>query len=329
MKEVLQTRSYGMVTGVLSEKDIEVKQLSDGREKIQGAITVENKQGVYRIGVNNIFHYKKGAEEVEENETRGWKNWIGFMSSGVDKKEAIKNGVTPSYVNCTISLNTYERANRNGNGVASYTNLSGNFITVVDEISVGEGVAEFSMDCIIKSIKPETDNNGETGRALMDVYTVDYFKNMHIVHIVVPEEYYDAIMQGYVDEISGEYVDKLEVGDTITLYCEIANVGGSTQPVHSGFGRKVTTRQGFTRQEFQLVGADIPKNKSGNPMELEAAFDEETIKQLEKEMNIRLEEIQSNSTTNSAPTQSSQPKFGNKSSIKERMASMSLDDMPF
>nr|DAQ95517.1 MAG TPA: hypothetical protein [Caudoviricetes sp.] len=328
MKEVLQTRSYGMVSGVLSEKDIEVKQLPDGREKIQGAVTIENKQGVYRVSVNNIFHYTKGAEETEENETRGWKNWIGFMSNGVDKKEAAKNGTNPSYVNCTISLNTYERVNRNGNGVASYTNLSGNFITVVDKASVGEGVAEFSVECIIKAIKPETDNNGETGRALVDVYTVDYFKNMHVVHIVVPEEYYDAIMNGYVDEVSGEYVDKLEVGDTITLYCEIANVGGSTKPVHSGFGRKVTVLQGFTRQEFQLVGADIPKNKSNNPMELEASFDEETIKQLEKEMNIRLEEIQTNSVNNTS-SQSSQPKFGNKSSIKERMASMSLDDMPF
>ena len=328
MKEVLQTRSYGMVSGVLSEKDIEVKQLPDGREKIQGAITIENKQGVYRVSVNNIFHYRKDAEETEENETKGWKNWIGFMSNGVDKTEAAKNGTNPSYVNCTISLNTYERVNSNGNGVASYTNLSGNFITVVDKASVGEGAAEFSVECIIKAIKPETDNNGETGRALVDVYTVDYFKNMHVVHIVVPEEYYDAIMNGYVDEISGEYVDKLEVGDTITLYCEIANVGGSTKPVHSGFGRKVTVLQGFTRQEFQLVGADIPKNKSNNPMELEASFDEETIKQLEKEMNIRLEEIQTNSTTNTS-SQSSQPKFGNKSSIKERMASMSLDDMPF
>lgn len=328
MKEVLQTRSYGMVSGVLSEKDIEVKQLPDGREKIQGAVTIENKQGVYRVSVNNIFHYTKGAEETEENETRGWKNWIGFMSNGVDKKEAAKNGTNPSYVNCTISLNTYERVNRNGNGVASYTNLSGNFITVVDKASVGEGVAEFSVECIIKAIKPETDNNGETGRALVDVYTVDYFKNMHVVHIVVPEEYYDAIMNGYVDEVSGEYVDKLEVGDTITLYCEIANVGGSTKPVYSGFGRKVTVLQGFTRQEFQLVGADIPKNKSNNPMELEASFDEETIKQLEKEMNIRLEEIQTNSVNNTS-SQSSQPKFGNKSSIKERMASMSLDDMPF
>lgn len=328
MKEVLQTRSYGMVSGVLSEKDIEVKQLPDGREKIQGVVTIENKQGVYRVSVNNIFHYTKGAEETEENETRGWKNWIGFMSNGVDKKEAAKNGINPSYVNCTISLNTYERVNRNGNGVASYTNLSGNFITVVDKASVGEGVAEFSVECIIKAIKPETDNNGETGRALVDVYTVDYFKNMHVVHIVVPEEYYDAIMNGYVDEVSGEYVDKLEVGDTITLYCEIANVGGSTKPVHSGFGRKVTVLQGFTRQEFQLVGADIPKNKSNNPMELEASFDEETIKQLEKEMNIRLEEIQTNSANNTS-SQSSQPKFGNKSSIKERMASMSLDDMPF
>ena len=57
--EVLQTRSYGVIEGILSEKNIKIQKLNDGREKIQGTISIENKKGIYRINVNNIFHYKK------------------------------------------------------------------------------------------------------------------------------------------------------------------------------------------------------------------------------------------------------------------------------
>ena len=55
--EVLQTRSYGVIEGILSEKNIKIQKLNDGREKIQGTISIENKKGIYRINVNNIFHY--------------------------------------------------------------------------------------------------------------------------------------------------------------------------------------------------------------------------------------------------------------------------------
>ena len=173
--EVLQTRSYGVIEGILSEKNIKIQKLNDGREKIQGTISIENKKGIYRINVNNIFHYKKDVEEIEENETQSWKNWIGFMDKALDKKNAILKNETPSMVLCSISLNVYEKYNENTKKINTYSNLSGNFITVVPELNLEEAKAEFSMDCIVKNVKPEVKNQTETGRAIIETFIIKIY----------------------------------------------------------------------------------------------------------------------------------------------------------
>lgn len=322
--EVLQTRSFGVIEGILSEKNIKIQKLNDGREKIQGTISIENKKGIYRINVNNIFHYKKDVEEIEENETKSWKNWIGFMDKALDKKNAILKNETPSMVSCSISLNVYEKYNENTKKINTYSNLSGNFITVVPELNLEEAKAEFSMDCIVKNVKPEVKNQIETGRAIIETFVVDYYKNLHTVEVYVPEEFFDAVMNGYVDEMNGSFVEKLEPNDTITLYCSIENNSTSQQPqAHSGFGRKINLRQGFFKQEYLLVGADIPKNKSGNPVELEKAYDEQTIEQLKKEMDIRFDEMMQNGARKENNLNTEQ------SSIRDRVKNITMEDMPF
>jgi len=131
-------------------------------------------------------------------------------------------------------------------------------------------------------------------------------------------------MNGYVDEMNGSFVEKLEPNDTITLYCSIENNSTSQQPqAHSGFGRKINLRQGFFKQEYLLVGADIPKNKSGNPVELEKAYDEQTIEQLKKEMDIRFDEMMQNGAGKENNLNTEQ------SSIRDRVKNITMEDMPF
>lgn len=130
--------------------------------------------------------------------------------------------------------------------------FNGQYISL-SNIDLDKSKADGELTGVIGAIKDEIVNDSETGRKLVDFYTVKSISNgtpkVDYLTLIVDESLADAF--------DGEF----EAGDSASLSVEMKDVKhGKVENVESskGFGsRKVETTSGYTATEFQIFNGFV------------------------------------------------------------------------
>jgi hypothetical protein len=123
-------------------------------------------------------------------------------------------------------------------------------------------MAEARVSGIIKSIKEEMKGDEETGRLLVELYTVDYTGAIFPIPIVVEEELHFTYEDGEEGVITAnDFTDFYDKADSVILNLELVSRtvgGGGNDKPKAALGRASKIKRGYTVEEFRFVGGDEP-----------------------------------------------------------------------
>lgn len=283
VKEIKQTKMMCRISGVLSEKALELKsgelKGDNGKtipcEIIQGTISVETENGVFPLRVYCASKTKK--EGGKEN--RMWKGMKKMMDDYISKVDASKDDtLTADKVNCDVRVNINDYPRQDGT-VATTVQLSLNSI----RRATGdfESVTDVDMDGYIRSIKPETKGDDEeTGRLMVEFVTIGYGGKAEPYTLYVPEE------------LADDFEDIYEPSQTVEMYCSLVMRHiGEKKTSTAKFGRKANVSSGYDVMEMIVVGAEDPYEEPDDDEIESKVIDKKTIKKLMEERSLMLEEL--------------------------------------
>lgn len=299
MKNVRQTTNTGLLIGTLSEKNTEIKQVEltkeDGTKfrcnSVQGNIVISTSNGDFNLRVNCPECKKDGSK------TKLYTNFETLHNSYVSKVEAVKDkSLTPTIIGATVGLSCWDRYNQNSGKLASSPQIR---LRVVNrENSDAESQTDFSLEGVIRSIKPEmttprseAEEAEETGRLIVEFITINYNSEAEPYTLIVPEDLAEAFVNGWTDE-DGTTVNGYAVGDTCCLGIELVmrHVGGEKKK-SVGFGRKAKIAEGFDVLELVVIGGE-PAYSDDTEDEKKKPFTPDVMKELMNERKMKLEKIE-------------------------------------
>lgn len=307
-REIRKTKSQGLIVGVLSELALEIIddeiKLSNGKtkkckrivakdKKFNSAISIETANGTFAFPAPHFC----SSITKEGKESKSFKSWETVVNEYKDK---LHYGENADRVALTVSYAPQIRYNRQKDDVLVYANsFNPIYITRVNEKT--ESSTDMKTECIIKAIRPETRNEEETGRKIVDIMTVGYGdEDIPLIGIVssliIPENLVD------------DFENTFEIGQTCELEFELKSLrvgSGQLQKTH-GFGRKAKVNEGFSVTERVVIGSDGAYNDSNMETTQELAYTKAEIKSLLKDFEIvkkaKLEKGRKNaSNSNSKP----------------------------
>lgn len=339
MKNVRQTTNTGLLIGTLSEKNTEIKQVEltkeDGTKfrcnSVQGNIVISTSNGDFNLRVNCPECKKDGSK------TKLYTNFETLHNSYVSKVEAVKDkSLTPTIIGATVGLSCWDRYNQNSGKLASSPQIR---LRVVNrENSDAESQTDFSLEGVIRSIKPEmttprseAEEAEETGRLIVEFITINYNSEAEPYTLIVPEDLAEAFVNGWTDE-DGTTVNGYAVGDTCCLGIELVmrHVGGEKKK-SVGFGRKAKIAEGFDVLELVVIGGE-PAYSDDTEDEKKKPFTPDVMKELMNERKMKLEKIEKdgkegNNGNGFASKPTTKGLGGRKPNVNVNMDDM--DGMPF
>lgn len=123
-------------------------------------------------------------------------------------------------------------------------------------------MAEARVSGIIKSIKEEMKGDEETGRLLVELYTIDYTGAIFPIPIVVEEELHFTYEDGEEGVITAnDFTDFYDKADSVIFNLELVSRtvgGGGNDKPKAAIGRASKIKRGYTVEEFRFVGGDEP-----------------------------------------------------------------------
>lgn len=144
---------------------------------------------------------------------------------------------------------------------------------------------DFEVDGIVKNVKEEIDKDGEpTGRAVLDVITPTQDKNeLDIIEIQYVVGVLPATENEEEFDLGGAVLDEVQQGDAIKLLGHIENTVKEIEVrTEVRLGRAKVTKRTEHNSEYIVTGIDFVD---------EDVFDEDEIRDLIKEVNIREQEM--------------------------------------
>lgn len=273
-----QANAKAYVTGVLSEKNLEVKTES-GAKSIQGSLTIKTSDVNFirfNVNVNEITKAGKTNSVYGGMET--------IMSEYHSIAEVGEEEATKVKVSGDVNAYTNKNTGKNEIGYKS------NFFNRLKEGEEFEQKAEFAIEMFVSSILPEVNSDGEeTGRILVSGWMPTY-NGIEPIALVADAEVGSAIESNF------------EVGQTVEFYGDIINNRIETVteiPVAIGKPRKKIDVQ--YKNDMLITGAseayEIDVSK-------EAPYEAEVIKAAiqVREEKIAENKAKSQSGTKAKPT---------------------------
>lgn len=276
--EIKQTKNYGLLVGVLSEKDLKIEdgKFNDksGKEKpckiVKGSLTIETDNGLFPL---RVYSRDKKTDNTENSFYKGLET---IATTYVSKLDATKEGKEPDVVSCNIKLNCNDYVGLDGNirSVAQINMSKANRIQ-----GEYQSTTDLNLEGVIRSIKPEIIKEEETGRLVVEFVTIGYGGVAEPFNLVVPED------------LADDFTSMFEVGQTCMLYVSLVmkHVGGSNKK-QAGFGRKGNVNSGFDVLEIQVIGGEVPYEDETDDEGNSKAIDLKTMKQLMNEREMVLEQ---------------------------------------
>lgn len=303
-----QADNYVLIEGTLSEKDLQENEIKRGDSTdnaIFGTLTIETtKNSTHTV---RVFVYEHKKDGKENKLFASWKTVLdNYKSIAEDGREnadkvRIKGG--------QLGINDY--VGQDG-ALRSFPEVTTNFINRVKESEEFKPRAEFDVEGVIQSIKPEVrgEDEEETGRLVLKVVVPLYGGRVAPLQMVVSADDADTF-QGMFEE--GQTVD-LD-GDLIN-YSEI-----KTTTKERAFGKAKDNVSTIFKRELLIAGGSEPYDPDS-----EKAFDVKTIKQALIERKNYLEELKNKKKD----TKSSGNGFTSKhKEEKDNSIDISSDDLPF
>lgn len=281
MENIRPLHNKGAIVGVLSEKkfeekDVEVK-LGDGKtvktKAMSGEIVLSTQNGDFKLRLYANAITKKG----EEN--RQFKSLQTIDTNYVSKVNVAKNPeLVADVVKAVTQLNCNDYVPEGTNEVRTSTQLKCNFVERTSADT--ELTTEMDLEGVIRTIKPETKNEEETGRLLVEFITFGYNGDAQPIDLVVEEDLADV------------FQEEFEMGSTALLFLEAKMVHvGATNTGGAKFGRKAKVSSGYDVMELIVIGC----SQEGAIEDENRAFDIETLKKAMNERTDKLETMVANS----------------------------------
>lgn len=213
---------------------------------------------------------------------------VADIANLIDKGEAQEGELSPTKVNVKGNLSLNEFFNDNDEH-KKYVQINIDFISEVKDKDLASYVpkAEFDLEAIVQSIKPEMSGDDETGRVKMSVLVPNYQGDVLPFDLVAPEKGRDYIESNF------------QKGSSIKLYGNIVNFRKVTVKVEEmGFGDNRETESFDYTQEYLISGATLIDEDSNK------AFDITLVKDALVKRNVFLEQKKTESKQqNNAPAQ--------------------------
>ena len=262
---IRQAVNFVDVAGYLKRKDLKCNTNRNGVEAIYGTLTVlttpnnEVAINVYVSETNSRGEPNKAYPGVKKimNE------WVSIASLMSDESnpmslEDAKKACTKLTTRGQLSRREY--VSQEDSSFVSRDSISSNFFSSVEEVE--DPRATFTVECYIRSYKPEYRNGEPTGRDVVETWVPVYGGQILPFSFVVPKDMVDDFENlyspGNTAMVNGDYIDTI-----------LTNVERT-----SGFGRANTTSTRI--HELVLAGGD-PPYAEGNPK----AYSDEIIRAAE------------------------------------------------
>lgn len=266
MSELRQADNRVIIEGVLVEKNLEIKTLSDNRRAIAGKLDIKtDEHSVHTVEVFSMLLKKDGSEN---SVAKGLQTVMNDYKSiqEVGEENADKVRITSG------ELRKNEYWGQDGQ-LKSYPQIFTNFINRVKPNEEYNPRATFEVELYIQSILPEIKGEEETGRIVIKGLIPLYGGK------VVPHEFVVA------NEKAIAYIEQnYEVGNTVKLKGNVINsVETRVEIEEMAFGEDIERTITKSVREFLVTGGTPPYDEDG-----EKAFTPEQIKKalVEREMFI-------------------------------------------
>ncbi len=269
-----QANAKAYVTGILSEKNLEVK-TENGVKSIQGTLTIKTSDVNFirfNVNVNEITKAKTPNSIYSGMET--------IMNEYHSISEVGEENATKVKVSGDVNPFTSKNTGKNEIGYKS------NFFNRLKEGEEFEPKAEFAVEIFISGIVPETNSEGEeTGRILVNGWIPTY-NGIEPITLVADSDVGSAIESNF------------EVGQTVEFYGDIINNRIETVteiPVAIGKPRKKVDVK--YKNDMLITGASEAYEKD---VSKEAPYETEVIKAA---IQVREEKIAENKAKAQSGTQ--------------------------
>ena len=258
------------IEGILTEKKLEVKPGKDGKNTIQGELSVKTSDtNTVRVRVYVSEFTKDG------NQSKAWPKMNAVMRDYHSVAEVgLENATKVQISSGQIRIQTYMGKNGLQEGFVSY---GASFIDHVDEAKAPYNPhATFEVEGYVKSIVPEVNKEGEeTGRLKLNLWVPTY-DGIEPMTLFVPEHLVDQVQDLY------------EPGQTAQFDGELKNnVIVKEQVIHMAIGGDKVKKDYTYVDERVMTGGSYP-------YEEEKAYSAEAIKIAVANREASIEEMKKN-----------------------------------
>ncbi len=282
-----------IISGLLTEMDIQQKQTRDGRNYVSGTIKVRVDQEINGKKEENIipislFSMEKKSDKVSinpnYNRILGYKD--SFTSLAAAEKPENASRIT---VAANIGENMWVDAQTKE--LRSNFRISSNFINKARETD--EEKASFELSGVVGKITPEFDKDGnETGRIIVKFIIVQFGGKTDIIDLIAADTAKAHIETNWSEGDTVKAVGVINMKQKTVTWTE-----------SQGFGEPVKRTRTESSRELIITGG------SAGGLEDMFSYDADDIKAALNERQKRIEELK-NGANKPAPAPASTPNFG-------------------
>lgn len=279
--QLRQAKNKVKLVGEVVEKNFEIKEFTD--KKTGDKYNAATGSFSIRTGENEV-HQARFFKKEKTKAGAVSKSFTGMQTAAnrylsvadianlIDKGEAKEGELSATKVEVDGNLSLNEFFNENEEH-KKYNQINIDFISEVKDITSYKPKAEFDLEAIVQSIKPEMSGDDETGRVKMSVLVPNYSGVVMPFDLVAPERGRDYIESNF------------QKGSSITLYGNIVNFRKVTVKVEEmGFGENRETESVDYVLEYLISGATLIEEDSNK------AFDISLVKEALVKRNVFLEQ---------------------------------------
>lgn len=232
---------------------------------IQGAVEIRTAENE----VHKVRLYSR-AKKNDGGDNAQYAGYVTLMNELVTVKQIAEGkapeGSAPSKVRATqAKLDVSEYYNEGGQ-LKQYQQSQGRFVNRLKETDVYTPRAEYDVEGIVGSVKPEIKNEEETGRMIIDLLVPTYNGAVELTFIS-PAEYQDYIQMNF------------EPNMTVNLYGNMINFSEKIVTKEAGgFGEDKTTEKWNNVHELSVRGGKVYEYDEDNAVN--KAFSPEQVNAL-------------------------------------------------
>lgn len=298
-KELKEGTNKVTVVGTLVEKNLEEKTFTNSNgetvEQIVGTISV-------RTGENEVHQVRLRSNKLTKAGTenglyKGYQT-VNTMISVADT--ANNPDLVPDIVRVNGKLTTNEYYGQDGQ-LRQFQQIEGRFVNRLKDGEDSTPQASYEVDIFISNVKPEIQDEIETGRAVVNAYIPTF-------NAIVPYQF------KVIEAGSDFFLNELEKSQTLKVYGNILNVKKETiKFVEAAFGDPIEEKSYTYISESLINNAKVPYDSdSAN------AFDPEQIKERLVKREIYLEQQKARSNGGGQTTDNRPNAFGGAPSIPKK-----------